>query len=120
MDDQHFSLKGVIQKAKEYYKNWKELSRLVVIERVSTIVSGLILDVSMVILGLIAFFFLSIALAFYLAEVTGSTSLGFLITSAIYIVIVILIAVFKTSIENKLINLSIRKFLNKWYKIDED
>jgi hypothetical protein len=120
MDDQNFSLKGVIQKAKEYIKNWKELSQLVIIERVSSIISGLLLDIFMVILGLIAFLFLSISLAFYLSEITGNTALGFLITSGIYILIIIIMAFLKPSLENKLINLSIKKFLKKWNETDEE
>ncbi len=120
MDDQDFSLKGVIQKTKEYINNWKKLSRLVLIERISSILSGFILDIVMVILGLIVFLFLSISLAFYLADITGSTPLGFLITSGIYLLIIIIIALLKTKIENKIINLSIRKFLKKWKESDED
>lgn len=120
MDDQNFSLKGIIQKTKEYIKNWKELSHLIVVERASSIIAGLILDILMVVLGIIAFLFLSISLAFYLAEITGNTALGFLITSGIYILILIIIAFLKPSIENKLINLSIRKFLKKWNETDEE
>lgn len=119
MNDQNFSLKGVIQKAKEYIKNWKKLSKLVFIERIATVMSGLILDFLMVLLGLITFFFLSIAFALYLAEATGSNALGFLITAGIYLIIIIIIALLKTKIENVLINLSIRKFLTKWNE-DED
>jgi hypothetical protein len=120
MDDQNFSLKGVIQKTKEYIKNWKKLSRLVLAERISTILSGLLLDILMVILGLLVFFFLSISFAFYLSEITGSTSLGFLIISGIYLLIIIIIALLKTKIEDILINLSIRKFLKKWNESDEE
>ncbi|HLT42092.1 MAG TPA: phage holin family protein [Sphingobacteriaceae bacterium] len=120
MDDQNLSLKGIIQKAKEYIKNWKELSQLVFVERVSSIISGLLLDVFLVILGLIAFLFLSISLALYLSEVTGSGALGFLITSGIYILIIAILAALKPKIENKLINLSIKKFLKKWNDNDEE
>lgn len=120
MNEQNFSLKGVIQKAKEYIKNWKELSRLVLIERITSILASLILDVLMVVLGLIAFFFISISLAFYLAEVTNNTSLGFLLVSGLYLIIIIIIALLRTRIENVLINLSIRKFLKKWDESDED
>lgn len=120
MDDQNFSLKGIIQKAKEYIKNWKELSQLVFVERVSSIISGLLLDVFLVILGLIAFLFLSISLALYLSQVTGSATLGFLIISGLYILIIAILVVLKPTLENKLINLSIKKFLKKWNETDEE
>jgi hypothetical protein len=120
MDDQNFSLKGAIQITKEYIKNWKKLSSLVLVERISSILSGLILDVFMVILGLLVFFLLSISLSFYLGDITGSTALGFLITSGIYLIIIIIIALLKTKIEDKLINLSIQKFLKKWNESDEE
>jgi hypothetical protein len=120
MDDQNFSLKGVIQKTKEYIRNWKKLSRLVLIERISTILSGFILDVIIVILGLIVLLFLSMSLAFYIADITGSTPLGFLITSGLYLLVIVIIASLKTKIENKIINLSIRKFLKKLNESDEE
>lgn len=120
MNDQTFSFKGVIQKAKEYLTNWKDLSRLMLIERASTIISGLILDISMVILGVIGLVFLSIALALFLAELLGSMALGFLVLAALYFLIILVIALLKTKIENKLINLSIRKILNKLNKSDEN
>lgn len=120
MNDQNFSLKGVIQKAKEYVRNWKKLSKLVFIEQIVTTLSGLILDLLIALLGFITFFFLSIAFALYLAETTGSYALGFLITSGIYLIIIIIIALMKTRIENVLINVSIRKFLKKWNEPDEE
>lgn len=120
MNDQKFSLKGLIQKAKEYINTWKRLSRLVLIERISTIISGFIIDLVMAFLGIIVFFFLSISLALYLAELTGSNALGFLITAGIYLLLVVIIAWQKTNIENKLINLSIRKFMKKLNESDEN
>lgn len=118
MNDQNFSLKGVIQKAKEYFKNWKDLSALIVVERLSTIISGLLIDVLMVFLGLIILIFLSFSLAFYLGEVTGSTALGFLLVSGTYLLLVIIIASLKAKIKDKLINLSIRKIFNNHNEAD--
>lgn len=118
MNDQNFSLKGVIQKAKEYFKNWKDLSGLIVVERLSTIISGLLIDVLMVFLGLIILIFLSFSLAFYLGQVTGSTALGFLLVSGIYLLLVIVIALLKAKIKEMLINLSIRKIFNNHNEAD--
>ena len=119
MSKQTFSLKGVIQKGKEYLENCKDLSRLMILERGSKIISGLILTVSMLIFGLIGILFLSIALALFLSEATGSMALGFLAIAGIYLLIILIIALLKKRIKDKLINLTIKKVFKKWNESDE-
>lgn len=120
MERQKFSISGVIQKVKEYIKTRKSLARLQIVERVSTMLAGVITDGLMVFIGLFALFFLSVALAFYMGEVLDSTSLGFLVVAGIYLIILIIIGLSKKGIESNLINLSIRKFLKRWNDEDED
>ena len=120
MEDQKFSLSGVIQKITEYLKNRKALVRLQIVERVSTMLAGVITDGLMLFLGFFVLFFLSIALAFYLGDILESVALGFVLVGGIYAVLLLLIALLKQGIENNLINLSIRKFLKRWNDEDED
>lgn len=119
MSEQTFSFKGVIQKATEYFENWKDLSRLMLLEKGSSIIAGLILTVSMLFLGLLGVLFLSIALAFFLAEILGSIALGFLAMAGIYFLIILILALLKKNIKNKLIDLSIKKVFKKWNESDE-
>lgn len=119
MNDQNFSLKGIIQTAKEYFENWKRLSKLILIERISAMISGILINVFLVFLGVIIFLFLSIALALYLGSVTGSAALGFLLVSAIYVLLFFIVGLTKSSIETKLINISIQKIFKKWEEEDE-
>ncbi len=118
MNEQNFSIKGVIQKAKEYFENWKELSGLIVAEKVATIISGLFIGIILFILGLIIIVFLSFSLAFYLGQVISNLPLGFLLVSAIYITIIVVVVASKNSIKNGLINLSIRKIFNNHKEAD--
>ena len=118
MNEQNFSIKGVIQKAKEYFENWKELSGLIVAEKVATIMSGLFIGIILFILGLIIIVFLSFSLAFYLGQVISNLPLGFLLVSAIYITIIVVVVASKNSIKNGLINLSIRKIFNNHKEAD--
>jgi hypothetical protein len=55
-----------------------------------------------------------LALGFWLGELLGSYSLGFLATAGIFLVIIILIRVFEPMLESKFMDLSIRRFLAKW------
>ena len=118
MNEQNFSIKGVIQKAKEYFENWKELSGLIVAEKAATIISGLFIGIILFILGLIIIVFLSFSLAFYLGQVISNLPLGFLLVSAIYITIIVVVVASKNSIKNGLINLSIRKIFNNHKEAD--
>lgn len=120
MEERKFSLSGVIQKITEYIKNRKALVRLQIVERVSTIVAGLITDGLMIILGLFALLFLSVSLALVLGDALNSPSLGFLSVGGGYLVLIFIIGLSKKGIENSLINLSIRKFLKRWNDEDED
>lgn len=119
MTEETFSFKGVIQKATEYIETWKDLSKLMLLEKGSNVIASLILTVSMLFLGLFGVLFLSIALAFFLAEILGSMGLGFLALAGIYFLIILILALLKKNIKNKMIDLSIKKVFKKWNETDE-
>lgn len=120
MEEQKFSIRGLIQKVKEYIQNRKVLTKLVIVERISTIVASMITDLLVIILGFFVLFFLSVALGLYIGELVGSSALGFLILGGIYGLLILIIVLAKKNIENKLMNFSIGKFLKDWNDIDED
>lgn len=114
MEEEKFSLSGTFQKTKEYLDSQLNLIRLKTVERSSRLIASLIVDGAKIILTLFIIFFLCLALGFYLGEVLGSNSLGFLATAVIFLVILILIRVLEPKLETKFMDLSIRRFSAKW------
>lgn len=120
MEEEKFSLSGTFQKTKEYLDSQLNLIRLKTVERSSRLIASLIVDAAKLILTLFILFFLCLALGFYLGEVLGSYSLGFLATAGIFIIIVLLIRVFESKLESTFMDLSIRRFSAKWTDEDEE
>jgi len=120
MEEQKFSFSEVFEKSKEYIETQIELAKLRALSRSSRIMGSLIVDGSKVLLTLLIVFFVSLALGFYLGELLGSYSLGFLATGGIFFVILLLIRVFEPRLEEKFMNISIKRIMSKWDTDDED
>ncbi len=121
MEDKKFSVKGVFQKSKEYIDTRLKLIRLKLVERSSRLIASLIVDGVKTIFAIFVLFFFSLALGFYLSELLGSSSLGFLATGGIFVLLIVVVSVFEEKIERTFMNLSIKRFLQKWNdEIDED
>ncbi|UZJ65348.1 hypothetical protein OKW96_03865 [Sphingobacterium sp. KU25419] len=114
MEEEKFSLSGTFQKTKEYLDSQLNLIRLKTVERSSRLIASLIVDGAKIILSLFIVFFLCLALGFYLGEVLGSNSLGFLATAVIFLLVLVLIRVLEPKLESKFMDLSIRRFSAKW------
>jgi len=114
MDEQKFSFSGSFQKTKEYVDTQVELIKLKAIAKSSRILGAVVLDVTKVILILIIVFFFSLALGFYLGELMGSYSLGFLSTGGIFLIILLIIRALEPRLEQKFMDLTISKVLGKW------
>ncbi|WP_206367156.1 phage holin family protein [Sphingobacterium sp. SGG-5] len=119
MSEQKFSFSGSFQKAKEYIDTQIELVRLKAIAKSARIVGALVVDIGKLLLGLIIVFFFSLALGFYLGELLGSYALGFLVTGGIFLIFLLLVRVFSSTLESKFMDLTIRKVVSMW-KDDED
>lgn len=120
MEEEKFSLSGTFQKTKEYLDSQLNLIRLKTVERSSRLIASLIVDGAKIILTLFIVFFLCLALGFYLGEVLGSNSLGFLATAGIFLLILFLIRLLEPKLESKFMDLSIRRFSAKWTDELED
>ena len=114
MEEEKFSLSGTFQKTKEYIDSQFTLVKLKTIERSSRLIASLVVDTTKLIFTLFVVFFLCLALGFWLGELLGSYSLGFLATAGIFLIIIIVIRIFEPALESKFMNLSIRRFLAKW------
>lgn len=121
MEEKKFSINGVYQKSKEYIDTRFKLFKLGLVERSSRLIASLIVDSVKTILAIFVIFFLSLALGFYLSDLLGSTSLGFLATGGIFVLLIVLVSVFENPLERLFMNLSIKRFLQKWNdEIDEE
>lgn len=114
MEDRKFSIKGVFQKSKEYIDTRFSLIKLKLVERSSRLIASLLVDGIKAILAVFVIFYLSLALGFYLSELLGSSSLGFLATGGVFILVIVVVSLFETRMERVLMNLSIKRFLQKW------
>ncbi|MBK1440525.1 hypothetical protein JHJ32_11050 [Parapedobacter sp. ISTM3] len=121
MEERKFSLSGVFQKSKEYIDTRFKLVKLKLVERSSRLIASLIVDVVKTVFTVFVVFFLSLALGFYLGELLDSNSLGFLTTAGIFVLLIVLVSLFENPIERLFMNLSIKRFLQKWNdEIDEE
>lgn len=121
MEEKNFSFKGVFQKSKEYIDTRYKLFKLRLVERSSRLIASLIVDIVKLIFAVFVIFFLSLSLGFYLSELLESTSLGFLVTGGIFVLLIVLISLFEPPLERLFMNLSIKRFLQKWNdEIDEE
>jgi len=121
MEERKFSINGVYQKSKEYIDTRFKLFRLKLVERSSRLIASLITDGLKGILAVFVIFYLSLALGFYLSELLGSSALGFLATGGIFVLLIIVVSAFETPLERFFMNLSIKRFLQKWNdEIDDD
>src|SRR5690606_30356608 len=102
------------QKFKEYLKNTKNLTVLTLVDKLSSTIATVVTDGLTIVFGFFILLFVSIGLGFYFGELFGSNALGFLTVAGIYLLLAIILIVFKSSIEKSLTNLSIRKLLSKW------
>jgi Protein of unknown function (DUF1469). len=120
MEDQKFSIKGVFHKSKEYIDTRFKLFKLKSVERSSRLIASLIVDLVRAVFALFVVFFLSLALGFYLSELLGSSSLGFLATGGIFVLLIIVLSLIEKPMERLFMNLSIKRFLQKWNDEAED
>lgn len=112
--DTKFSLSGSFKKTREYLDTRLKLFQLQMTERSSRLFASLMVDVVKGVLALFVVFFFSLALGFYLSELLGSTSLGFLATGGIFILLILLLMLFEPRLEYFLMNRTIKRFLEKW------
>ncbi|GAA4804934.1 hypothetical protein GCM10023231_37590 [Olivibacter ginsenosidimutans] len=121
MEDQNkFSLKGVIQKLKEYVKNYTDLAYLKFVRSISKIVPGMAVAIISLLFAFFVVFYLSMALAFFIGEWLHSYALGFALTGAFFILLILLVALFKKPIKKLITNVCVRVFVRLHNDDDDD
>jgi uncharacterized oligopeptide transporter (OPT) family protein len=119
-EEKKFSLSGVFQKSKEYVDTRIRLLQLQVTERSSRLIASLLVDLIKAVFAVFVLFFLSLSLGFYLSELLGSTSLGFLATAGIFVLLIVIVSLLERKLEHSFMVLSIKRFLQKWNDESEE
>lgn len=109
----------------ESFKEWKDnlsqyvntrmdLFRLEMANNLAQLASGYITKLVLLYFLLLALFFMSLALGFYLGTVVDSTALGFFLTGCIYILLMLIFYMMRRQIvERPVIKAFIRLFFQK-------
>ena len=83
---------------KKYLKLQKKYTQLEVAEKLTILLSTLILVLLVVILGMVALFYLSFPLAYILDPIVGGLMVSFAMISCFHILLIVLIVVFRKKI----------------------
>jgi hypothetical protein len=103
----------IIDQLKEYAETQIKLAKYDAIDKSSKFMASFITDMIVGVIFVLAFLFISFALAFVLSELLHSRWAGFACMGGIYIIVALIIMWQKDKIQVPLINLFIKKFFNK-------
>lgn len=92
-----------VDKGEEYLKKSHEYYRLKIFQQLTSTVSLLVKAVAVGAFVLVGLLFLSISLAIAIGNALDSVSLGYLIVGGLFVIISVLIYLFRSSINNKVI-----------------
>lgn len=120
MEDNKFTIKNVIQKLKEYVENHADLAYLKFVARISKILPGMTVSIISLLFAFFVVFYLSMALAFFIGELLNSYALGFALTGAVFILLMILVAIFRNPIKTMIANICVRIFIRLRNDDDDD
>lgn len=110
------NLQQLFQELKKYVDVQKDYVKLELVEKLTILISTLLLVLILIILGIIALFYLSFTFAYVLEPAVGSLTVSYAIITACIILLIILITCFrKKLIIQPLVNFLANLFLN-----DED
>lgn len=90
----------LIDKALSYLSGRLDMLKLSLVERISVILGFFMFAMVGMIMAVAVIIFLGIGLSEYFASITGSVPLGYLIVCGIYILLLVLLIVFKRRLHN--------------------
>lgn len=107
-------MEELLEKIKEYIDTRIKLSKLVLIEKGSSVFADIVTTIIVVFFLVIAFLFISIALGFYISELIGNSYGGFFIVGLFYFLIALIVFLTKDKyIEKSIVNGIIKKIFKK-------
>jgi hypothetical protein len=110
MEEQKEPPTPIIDQLKEYADTQIKLAKYEAIDHGAKFLANLVIDVIIGVSFLLAFFFLSLALAFVLSKWLGSNWAGFGCMAGLYLVIALIVIGTKNKMRPPLIDLFIRNF----------
>ena len=122
MEEQGLDAKKIIDKIKEYIQVRTELTLLLFVDKGSQLFAGMISNGLILLFLVMAGFFGSFALGFYLSELFNNSYGGFLIIAGVYLLAALVLSATKAKyLEKRIGNLIIKKiFSEKSEKQDEN
>jgi hypothetical protein len=90
--EEHHNLKDEVE---DYIDTKIDIIKLKAIDKIASAASGAITGIGLAFLGVFILLFLSISAAFAIAELTGRSSIGFLCIGGFYILLAVILLVFK-------------------------
>ena len=102
-------IRPIIDQLKEYVETRLKLLKYEVIERSTSIISDIIVELVIIFSLLLTFLFASFTLALFLADVFHSYWQGFGAVALIYLLIAIIVMAAKRGFERRIVNAMIRK-----------
>lgn len=108
------NLQQLFMEFKEYLKLQKEYTQLEITEKLSILLSALILLLVVITLGIVALFYLSFATAYILEPLVGGLTASFGIIACFHILLIVLIIAFrKKLIINPMVNFVAGLFIDQ-------
>jgi hypothetical protein len=99
----------IIDQLKEYFETRVKLAKYKAVEKGSSFIASIIVDLIVILIAAVTFLFASFTLALYLADVFHSYWKGFGTVAGFYLIIVFIILMAKNTFEKPIINVFIRK-----------
>jgi ABC-type sugar transport system permease subunit len=113
MENQKETPPPLIDQLKEYAETQIKLAKYEAIDSSAKFMASFVTDMIVAVIFVLAFLFISFAVAFVLSRLLGSNWAGFGCMAGIYIIIGLIIIWRKDKMQPPLVNLFIKKFFNK-------
>lgn len=116
-DNKTSSIESLFKKTGEYVETRIDLLKLQAVDKTSEVTSSLVSNIVIGVLGIMMFSIFNIGIAFYLGEILGKVYYGFFMVSGFYLLLVILLYVFKKDwikgpVQDKMISKLLNSKLN--------
>ena len=102
-------LPPIIDQVKEYLETYIKLKKLEAVEKGTSVLASVVIDVFVIMCLALLFVFVSITLALYLGSVLHSYWQGFGCVAVLYMICIAFVVIFRKSLETPLINFLLKK-----------
>lgn len=117
-DSNSSSIETLFKKTGDYVETKIDLLKLQAVDKTSEVTSSLVSNIVIGVLGMMMLIIFNIGIAFYLGEVLGRIYYGFFLVSAFYMLLTVLLYVFRKDwLKGPVQDQMIRKLLNSKLKL---